>query len=117
MGKMHSGDFFIGLKRAIFWLLQVGLAATSLLFVQETIKDYLERKTEFHQSKLPVTIRDLPTYTLCVETLGTDYIFMGSKLDRLEYGKDISIFHFTMEEKFCNLEDLWRWNLITKPLS
>ena len=106
MGQTHSGDFFIVLKSAIFWLLNIGLAATSLLFVQETIKDYLVKKTEYHQSKLP-----------CVETLGTDYIFMGSKLDRLEYGKDISIFHFTMEEKFCNLEDLWRWNLITKPLS
>ena len=112
---MYSGDFFIVLKSAIFWLLHIGLAATSFLFVQETIKDYLQRKTEYHQSKLHVTIRDLPTYTFCIKDFEGRSIFGRSRLDGLEYGKDILIFHFNLEEKFWNFG--WTCEVIKKPLS
>ena len=38
------------IKSFILWLMYVVFAATSFLFVQETLKDYVEGKTNFQES-------------------------------------------------------------------
>ena len=65
-------------RNIIFWIIYVGLAATSLLFVQKTINDYLEEKTDYHKSYSPTTMKDFPTLTICLKhrvnlKYGTDF--------------------------------------------
>ena len=55
------------LKSTIFWILYLGLAATSVIFTKRTILEYLESKTEYHSTKAPVTAEDIPTLTICFE--------------------------------------------------
>ena len=55
------------LKSMIFWILYLALAATSFLFVQETIDEYLTGKTDYHHSQIPITTQDIPTITTCFE--------------------------------------------------
>ena len=56
-------------KRGLFWLLYIGLSATSILFVQETITDYKEAKTGYHSRSQFMTIKDIPSLTFCFEHL------------------------------------------------
>ena len=55
------------LRSMIFWILYLALAATSFLFVQETIDEYLSGKTDYHHSQVPITTQDIPTITTCFE--------------------------------------------------
>ena len=55
------------LRSIIFWILYLALAATSFLFVQETIDEYLTGKTDYHHSQIPITTQDIPTITTCFE--------------------------------------------------
>ena len=55
------------LKSTIFWILYLGLAATSVIFTKRTILEYLESKTEYHSTKAPMTAVDIPTLTICFE--------------------------------------------------
>ena len=48
-----------------FWLLYIGLAGLSFLFVSETLKEYVEKKTTYHTSISPITQDDIPTLTIC----------------------------------------------------
>ena len=67
-------------RNVIFRIIYIGLAATSFLFVQKTMNEYLAGKTDYHKSYLPTTMKDFPTITLCFKHKGN-----------LNYGKDFSI--------------------------
>ena len=67
-------------RNMIFRIIYIGLAATSFLFVQKTMNEYLAGKTDYHKSYLPTTMKDFPTITLCFKHKGN-----------LNYGKDFSI--------------------------
>ena len=54
-------------KSLVFWLLYAGLAATSVLFVKENLKDYIRIKINFQESISDITTSDYPTLTICYE--------------------------------------------------
>ena len=59
-------EFLTYTGRAIYWILYLGLAGVSFLFVQETLRVFLSKKTDFHiESASPMTARDIPTFTFC----------------------------------------------------
>ena len=55
------------------------LATASLLFVKQSIEDYLEGKTSYSVAEESITLKDLPTVTICWP------------YERMVYGKDLVI--------------------------
>ena len=69
------------MKKILFWLIYLGLAGASFLFVKETLEQYHEGVTYFQETKSVMSVRDIPTLTICFEDT-----------ESLEFGK-----HFTVE--------------------
>ena len=53
------------IKDIIFWLIYLGLAGTSVLFVHQTLLDFWNSKTFFVTSTIPLSSLDIPTLTIC----------------------------------------------------
>ena len=53
------------IKDIIFWLIYLGLAGTSVLFVHQTLLDFWNSKTFFVTSTTPLGSLDIPTLTIC----------------------------------------------------
>ena len=51
------------IKDIIFWLIYLGLAGTSVLFVHQTLLDFWNSKTFFVTSTTPLGSLDIPTLT------------------------------------------------------
>ena len=88
-------------RNIIFRIIYIGLAATSFLFVQKTMNEYLAGKTDYHKSYLPTTMKDFPTITLCFKHKGN-----------LNYGKDFSI---GLYQNYSDDKDLSDGKLIGNP--
>ena len=65
--KMVSQALLSAIKTTTFWALYLGFAATSFLFVEKTILEYLEGNTNYHTTKSKVTAQDIPTFTICLD--------------------------------------------------
>ena len=61
--SLYHAEWRSSLNCAIY----ISLTAASLVFVQESIVEYLEGKTYYHSSKESVTAQDIPTFTTCIE--------------------------------------------------
>ena len=49
-------------RQAIYWLLYFGLTGAGFLFVQNTLREFLNKKTDFHtDSASLMTAKDIPT--------------------------------------------------------
>ena len=79
-------------KSFIFWLTYAGFAATSFLFVQQTLKDYVEEKTSFQESISVITASDYPTLTIC---------FDSHKNQDMVYGKHFEV-KYQWDKKITN---------------
>ena len=75
------------LKKVLFWLIYLGLAGVSFLFVQQTLKQYSEGVTYFQDTNSLMGVKDVPTLTICMESK-----------ESLEFGK-----HFTVENSNLKL--------------
>ena len=64
---MVSQALLSAIKTTTFWALYLGFAATSFLFVEKTILEYLEGNTDYHTTKSEVTAEDIPTFTICLD--------------------------------------------------
>ena len=62
-------EFLTYTGKAIYWILYLGLAGASFLFVQETLRVFLNKKTDFHIDSAKMTARDIPTFTICFDVL------------------------------------------------
>ena len=52
----------------IYWLLYFGLAGGGFLFLQETLQEFLNEKTDFHTDTAALmTARDIPTLSICFD--------------------------------------------------
>ena len=71
-------------KKNIFKaILYILLLAAPVIFVKENVEDYLKDKTSYALSQEPISLKDLPTVTICWRV--TKYFKRGV------YGKDITI--------------------------
>ena len=76
-------------KEVLFWLIYLGLAGASFLFLQQTLKQYHEGVTYFQETKSVMSVKDIPTLTICFEDK-----------EPLEVGK-----HFTVENSDSKLTE------------
>ena len=64
-GEMTSTNSMAFVKWIAYWLLYFGLAATSFLFVKQTMHDFFKGETYFTMRTEPLTSLDTPTFTFC----------------------------------------------------
>ena len=76
-------------KEVLFWLIYLGLAGASFLFLQQTLKQYHEGVTYFQETKSMMSESDIPTLTICIEDK-----------ESLKYGK-----HFMVENSDSKLTE------------
>ena len=55
------------IKKILFWVIYLCLAGASLLFLEETLKQFNEGATYFQQTKSHMSVTDIPTLTFCFE--------------------------------------------------
>ena len=75
-------------------LLYLVLLTAALLFVRQTIREYKDGATSYMVTQEPVSLRDLPTLTLCWVRKYTNYNTSVEDEDELRsnvYGKNLSI--------------------------
>ena len=69
-----------------------GFAATSFLFVQENLKDYVQGKTNFQESISDLTASDYPTLTICFDNHHYKDMVYGKHLEvRLKTTTEIKL--------------------------
>lgn len=76
-------------KEVLFWLIYLGLAGASFLFLQQTLEHYHEGVTYFQETKSMMSEKDIPTLTICIEDK-----------ESLKFGK-----HFTVENSYSKLTE------------
>ena len=65
---MHFNSTIVKyLKNILEWQLYIGFAVGSIFFVEKTMNDFWQRKTYYQVTTLPITDKDLPTFTICFE--------------------------------------------------
>ena len=97
------------LKWATYWLVYFGLAATSFLFVKQTLLDFFKEETYFTMRTEPLTSLDTPTFTFCWER--------ESKTWNMELGKHFNISFSSKNLRPPLVEGTWTldkdtWQLI-----
>ena len=70
-------------KTVLEAILYLGLLIGGLVFVSKDIKDYLSGTTNYSISKEPLTLKDLPTLTVCLS--------VRHQHEKIIYGPDFSI--------------------------
>ena len=70
------------IRSSILLMITVSLVGTSFFFVHQSLRVYLERKTQFSLEISPLTKSDVPSVTICFEHENELY---------LEYGRDYNV--------------------------
>ena len=77
------------IKQWLAVLIHISLLGGSILFVKQTIYEYIQGSTFYSVTKEPITLHDLPTLTIC-------WVVHIPTYPPRAYGKDFSI-----EVKLC----------------
>ena len=72
------------------WLINVLLLVTTYIFTSEVIYEYLEGHTNFSVTEEPITVEDIPTFTICLESKRSQESDRVNE-DLLKYGRDFTI--------------------------
>ena len=81
-------------RSIIVWLLYIGLSAASFIFVKQSFADFLEKKTSFYVTTLPMTAADMPTMAICLETPNVT-----------KYGRDLTLLTINNETQWTLLSN------------
>ena len=82
-------------KKLTKWLIWLGLLVTASLFVKKSIEDFINCGTTYSESHELISLKDLPTLTLCLELQDKYSLVYSYTQDVIfspaAYGKELTI--------------------------